>query len=186
MTLAGQSLNSLLHTLRKSLSDALYGDSPILHKNGVYRLNTEAGVGVDVMYFDELVNEGNRRRVIDSSSSAAFYLQAVQVYRGDLSAATDTHTIVERERLRTRFLTTLANNDYSLCLDYAQRLLEVDACREDAHRLVMRCYVRRGERAQALRQYRLCQKVLRAEYDVVPEMSTTQLFEAIRLDPDSI
>jgi hypothetical protein len=50
----------------------------------------------------------------------------------------------------------------------------------------MRCHVRRGERAQALRQYRLCESVLRSEFETDPEPATKALFEQIRLDPDSV
>jgi DNA-binding SARP family transcriptional activator len=193
-TLAGQSLNSLIHSLRKSLSDAIQGQSPILYGDGIYRLNSEAGVGLDVAYFDDLVNEGAQRLTTDARSSAAYYLQAVHLYRGDLCVDTDVRALVERERLQARFLTVLAHlgdyfcaiHDYTLCLHYARRLLEYDACREDAHRLVMRCYVRLGERAQALRQYRLCERILRAEYNAAPERRTTLLYDQVRLDPDSI
>ena len=61
-----------------------------------------------------------------------------------------------------------------------------DPCREDAHRLIMRCYVRQGERAEALHQYRVCVNTLRVEFDSAPETATTILFEQIRLDPGSI
>ena len=50
----------------------------------------------------------------------------------------------------------------------------------------MRCYVRQGERAEALHQYRLCVKILRTEYDTDPEPATTALFERVRHDPGSI
>lgn len=50
----------------------------------------------------------------------------------------------------------------------------------------MRCYVRQGERAEALRQYRLCESVLRVEFDALPEPATTALFAQIRLDPGSV
>ncbi len=55
-------------------------------------------------------------------------------------------------------------------------------CREDAYRMLMRCYIRRGERAAALNLYRRCVDILRAEFDAVPEPTTTALFEQIRLD----
>jgi DNA-binding SARP family transcriptional activator len=192
--LAAQSLSSLIHTLRKPLGEAIQGHPPILHKDGAYRLHTEAGIGVDTVCFDHLVNEGNQRLITDGQAAAAFYLQAIHLYQGDLYAGADAKATVERERLRARFLTALAHlgdyyyahHDYSLALHYARRLLEGDAYREDAHRLVMRCHVRRGERAQALRQYRLCRDLLLAEYDITPEPRTTHLFEQIRLAPDSI
>jgi DNA-binding SARP family transcriptional activator len=65
-------------------------------------------------------------------------------------------------------------------------MLASDPCREDAHRLVMRCYVRLGERAQALRQYQLCKQILRAEYDVAPEDATTALYDRVRLEPGAL
>ena len=80
----------------------------------------------------------------------------------------------------------MTDGDYTGCLSHARRLLANDPCREDAYRLMMRCYVRLGERAQALRQYRLCQTILRTEFDAVPEPATTALFDQIRLDPGSI
>jgi len=76
--------------------------------------------------------------------------------------------------------------DYTLCLEYAWRLLSSDPCREDAHRMIMRCYVRFGQRAEALHHYRVCESILRAEFDTVPEPATTALFEQIRRDPDGI
>jgi hypothetical protein len=52
--------------------------------------------------------------------------------------------------------------------------------------MLMRCYVGQGERAEALRHYRLCMDIVRAEYEAAPETTTTTLFEQIRLDPRSI
>jgi DNA-binding SARP family transcriptional activator len=193
--LAGQSLNSLVHSLRKSLGDEIQGASPVLQQDGYYRLNEEAGVGVDMAYFEALANAGDQY-VFNNNWLAAipFYTQAIHLYRGDLLIGADVSAIVERERLRAHFLSLLASladysfsvNDYGFCLYYAERLLRYDACREDAYRLMMRCYVRRGERAQALRQYRLCQTILQAEYDAAPEPSTTLLYDQVRLDPASI
>lgn len=48
VALAGQSLNSLVHALRKQLSDHLDGAPPVVETDGQYRLNIEAGVGLDV------------------------------------------------------------------------------------------------------------------------------------------
>ncbi len=58
---------------------------------------------------------------------------------------------------------------YRRSLTLAQRLLRHDPCREDAHRHVMRRYVQLGERAQAVRQYQICQELLRQEFDAAPQ-----------------
>jgi DNA-binding SARP family transcriptional activator len=193
--LAGQSLNSLIYSLRKTVGDTLQEGALILYDDGAYRLNTSAGVGVDVALFDNLVQSGYQAKTAgDSSVANTCFSQAIHLYRGDLRIGTDINSAIERERLRASFLTILAHmadtsfasGDYALALSYAQRILEFDPCREDAHRQVMRCFVRQGQRTQALRQYQLCAGVLRVEFDIDPEPQTIQLFERIRLDPLSI
>ncbi len=192
--LGGQSLNHVVYSLRKLLSDSLDGASPVVYTEGCYRLNLEAGVNVDVIWFDELVETGNQQvRLGNQATAATLYKRAVELYHGDLSAS-DVHAVVERERLRARYLTILARlsdyfygeREYGECLRYTRQLLANDPCREDAYRLVMRCYTRRGERAQALREYLVCRDVLRAEFNAEPEAATTALFDQIRLDPDSV
>lgn len=192
---AGRSLNSLIYRLNKLLEPALGGAASVLYMDGYYRLNMEAGVGVDVDCFDDLVRLGDQQlRAHDLAAAAASYSHALALYRGDLSVATDINAVVERERLRSCHLALLAHladyhyhgQDYAACLEYAWRLLSHDPCREDAHRMVMRCYVRRGHRAEALRHYQVCLDILRAEFGAVPEVATTALFDQIRLQPDSI
>jgi DNA-binding SARP family transcriptional activator len=76
--------------------------------------------------------------------------------------------------------------EYSVALNYAQRLLLCDPCREDAHRVVMRCYARISQRAQAMHQYRLCREILRQEFNAEPEPATEELFGQLRLGPATI
>jgi len=73
-----------------------------------------------------------------------------------------------------------------MALRYALRLLASDPCREDAHRLVMRCHVRLGERSQAFRQYQTCERMLSEEFGVHPEPLTVSLFEQVRTSPGAI
>ena len=189
------SLHSLLYSLRKLLGDQLGGAAPVRRAGSYYRLHIEAGICVDVACFDALADAGDREaRAGDLQAAAQTYARAIYLYRGDLSALRDVQTVLERERLRARYLTLLARladyqygeRDYAACLDYAARLLVHDSCREDAHRLIMRCHVRRGERAQALRHYHVCRDILQAEFGAAPEPATTALFDQVRLDPGSI
>jgi DNA-binding SARP family transcriptional activator len=193
--LAGQSLNSLIHSLHKLLRGALSGAPPILYTGGGYQLNLAAGVTVDVATFDRLAMVGrDHMRAGHPDVAVIAYSRAVKLYRGDLGAQADTFAIIERERLRALYLTLLADladyhhacGDFTECLARSLALLAHEPAREDAVRLAMRCYVRRGERAQALRQYRLCQQILSTEYDAAPEPATTILFDQVRLDPTSV
>jgi DNA-binding SARP family transcriptional activator len=192
---AGQSLNSLIYSLHKLLGDALNGAPPVVYSDGYYHLNVEAGIAVDVARFEALVREGLRKaRAGQTSAAIRLYEEAVPLYRGDLCNVSDIQALMLCEALRAQYLRLLAElsdyyctrQDYMNCLMYAQRLLTSDPCREDAHRLVMRCYLRQGQRAQALHQYRVCANILRSEFDVAPEAATRELYEQIRLDPDRV
>jgi DNA-binding SARP family transcriptional activator len=193
--LASQCLNTLMHSLKAQLADALAGQSPILHAGSHYILNLDAGLGVDVLEFESAVDAGHR--LLSAGSTAAAiesYEHAVVLYRGDLVAGSDISGLVERERLRAMCLTTLARladahfelANYEQVLHSSARLLGVDPCREDAHRMAMRVYVRLGMRAQALRQYQLCRTILNNEFDAVPEPATERLFHLIRTDPGRV
>lgn len=194
-SLAAQSLHSLVYSLHRRLGDRIGGSPPIVFSEGRYLLNLAAGVDVDTRQFERLVAGGDRVRGRgDSVAAEAAYGAAIRLYQGDVGCALDAHDVIERERLRSLQLNVLATlsegayerRQYADCLDLTMRLLAVDPCREDAHRLAMRCYVRDGERAQAFRQYRLCEGVLRAEFDTTPEPETRELFDLIRLAPDTV
>ena len=74
----------------------------------------------------------------------------------------------------------LAERRIDDCVATAHRMLDLDPCREDAHRLLMRCYAMQGRHYQALRQYDFCQRILRAAVDASPAGDTTALYHAIR------
>jgi len=194
-SLSGQSLNSLVYSLHRLLGTGIGGAAPILHDNGSYRLNVEAGVGVDVLCFDAAIDAGDREaRAGNRDAATGLFLRAVGWYAGDLCLGEDIRSATERERLRARHLTLLACladyyygcGNYALSLTYAHQLLSSDPCREDAHRLIMRCHVRRGERAQAVRQFRLCSQALRDELGAQPEPATKSLFDQVLSTPDSV
>ncbi|WP_216870967.1 AfsR/SARP family transcriptional regulator, partial [Modestobacter excelsi] len=188
-------LSSMLHGLHETLGDALDGAPPIVQRSGACQLNVDAGVGVDTAQFDALVSTAEAHlRTADASAAVAALAAAVDFYRGDVYACDDLRAIVERERLRAVHLSLLSRladqhfeqQQYVQALRYAMRLLAADPCREDAHRLVMRCHVRLGERAQALRQYRTCARILDVEFGAGPEPLTDALFARIRVAPDSV
>lgn len=193
--LANQSLNTLVYSLHRLLGDAMAGHHPVLHESGIYRLNLEGGIAVDVLEFDAAVDCGDRHAG-DGNGDAAIrcYGGAAQLYAGDLSLGSDVQQVVERERLRARYLHTrsrLADHEFARgryigALENALDVLANDPCREDAHRMAMRSYVRLGERSQALRQYRMCRKILEQEFEAVPEPETEALFERVRLDPSRV
>ena len=193
--LAAQSLHSVVHSLHRLLGDGIDGAMPVVHAGEIYRLNVEAGIAVDLITFDALARRGDRDWHAGFWSAASeYYRQAIALYRGDLHACTDDSAVVERERLRASYLVMLGrladmarrDNDYPSALEYASLVLKYDAGREDAHRTLMYCYARLGQRVQALRQYLLCERLLRQICDAVPEPATRALFDRLRLDPSGV
>lgn len=195
-TLAGEALYSRVRSLQKLVGAAIGGRSPVVQTDGQYHLNQSAGVAVDVACFDEWATSGDQLAGAGSGAQAAeMYRRAVDMYSGDLCVQMDDlYAVVERERLRARYLSLLAflgmhaliTGDHAASLAYARRMLAHDPCREDAHRLVMRCHVRLGERAQALHQFRVCGDVLRSMFGVEPEPATVALFDMVRRDPGAV
>jgi len=189
--LAAHSLNTLLYDLHRRLGDVLNGQPPIVHQGSTYFLNVPAGIGVDIAAFESAASTGDAaRRAGNAEGAKCAYTEAAALYRGDLCVGEDVRHVLDRERLRVRYLTLqdaladilFAEAHYRRALERSLDLLAHDPCREDAHRLAMRCYVRLGERAQAFRQYQLCRSILRAEFDAEPEAATTALFDQVRQD----
>jgi len=196
--LAAQSLNTLVYNLHAMLGGEIGGEMPVVRVAGMYRLNRAAGVDVDVSQFDSLTRQVGQQRLDPAEASQSTldaYVLALHLYRGDLSVdSDDLSAVIERERLRARYHAVLCEmadyyqreHNHSVALDLAQRLLRSDPCRENAHRVAIRCYMRLGQRAQALHQYRVCEHMLRVEYDAAPEPATFALFEQVRQDPSSV
>jgi DNA-binding SARP family transcriptional activator len=187
--LAGQSLNSLIYNLRKSLRSALMEQPPVLCEDGVYWLNVDAGIYVDVVLFDAHYAEAKRlHRNGDIVGAETELKQAISLYHGDLSETGLVETVIERQRLRDKYLDALRylaeyalqRSDWDAGLDFGHAMLKVDVCLEEAHRVVMRSYAALGRRTQAIRQFELCCDVLKQELNIDPERETITLDQQIR------
>jgi DNA-binding SARP family transcriptional activator len=187
---ARNSLNVAVHGLRRALRAA--ADVPVVVlRDGAYRLADDLRLWVDVDEFERHAGAGRRLEAAGQPAAAiAEYQLAAALYGGDLLADDpyEDWPVLARERLRLAHLDVLDRQSRlhfdqgrygasaALCLD----VLERDACREDAHRRLIRCYSRQGHRHLALRQYRACAAALREELGVDPAPATVGLREAIR------
>ena len=189
------SLNSAVHVLRKLLSGCTSSATVnyILLEEGYYRLCPELRVTTDVEEFDELYERGCRlERAGRSAEAAESYESAVGLYRDDylVKELYEDWTMVERERLsnaHTEMLGRLATHYMEIgrhqdAIGACYRVLEKDRCHEDSYRLLMECYARLGLRGRALRQYRLCEKVLGQEYGATPSPGMRALYRSMSRD----
>jgi DNA-binding SARP family transcriptional activator len=187
---ARNSLNVALHGLRQALKTVTVFPV-VIFEEGAYGINPEFHVWTDVDEFDRHVQAGRRLEAKEQLARAlAEYEAAVELYQGDFLSGDlyEEWPVLTRERLRLAYLDTLDRlsqiyfdqSQYRNCIALCQLALTRDACREDIHCLLMRCYSRQGQRHLALRQYQACVEALRTELDVTPAPTTTQLHERIR------
>lgn len=183
-------LQVAVSAVRRSLL-AVTGERVVEYVDGQYRIDPTIKVEVDVERFETAIVRARRcSGAGDDDAALAAYGEAVQLYRGDFAADApyDQWSLLIRESLRLAAVDALdhagalqlARGDFDGCIDTAQRMLELDPCREDAHRLLMHCYARQGRTYQAQQQYEFCARVLRSALDVTPAPATIRLRDAIR------
>jgi DNA-binding SARP family transcriptional activator len=187
---ARNSLNVAVHGLRRALRTA--ADVPVVILDaGTYRLHPDLRLWLDVDEFERHVHCGRRlQEAGDLAGAITAYELAVSLYQGDFLADDlyEEWPVLHRERFRLTWLDTLdrlshlyfGRAQYASCANLSQRIVERDACREDAHRLLMRCYARQGQPHLALRQFRTCAEALREQLGVEPAPATVALDELIR------
>jgi DNA-binding SARP family transcriptional activator len=179
-------LSGVRHTLRTAT------DSPlIVLSGGGYRLSPDVDLVVDVQQFQDLV-DASRRAQTNGDPDAALDLceRAIALYQGEFLADTpyEEWAVLTRESLRSTYLDTLdrmtglyvTRDQTQDCVRAARLILREDPCREDAHQVLMQCYVRQNRVNQALRQYELCRSALRATLGTSPSAATVRLVEALR------
>jgi DNA-binding SARP family transcriptional activator len=188
---SGPLLRGLLCKLRQAFNGVLGGQPLVMREDDRFRLNLSAGVGIDVTEFETAVLRGDQaQRTRDDVKTERHYAHALELYRGDLLAHSFMEAEIERERLRGLYLRALSyltqdrfrKGDYVTCLNYAYQMLISNPLHEEAHRTAMRCYVRRNERGEALRQFQLCRNMLRTELNIMPERETLTLYQQICSD----
>jgi DNA-binding SARP family transcriptional activator len=181
--------NNHLHNVLSAARHALQPDlqpkgksSYVRLSNGVVSLLGEE-LWVDVWYFEHVATEALR------SKDPAIYETALAAYAGELLPEDryEDWTTERREELADLYLRLLlqaANLDeqrgeFGAAIERLRRAARLDPVREDAHRELMRVYVKAGSPHLAVRQYQACVRALAQELEVKPDTETTALYEQI-------
>ncbi len=197
---ARQSLRQALSSLRQVLQDTQKQADPfLLVDRHQVQVNPNANYWLDVAAFAELADvcQRHRHRALGQCLPCLQRLeQMVALYTGDFlagfiladSAPFEEWALLKREWLHCQTVeafSELANyyerrGDYAAARRMAQRQVQMEPWREEAHRQLMRLLAQSGQRSAALAQYRVCNKALWAELGVPPTQETTNLFTAVR------
>lgn len=116
--------------------------------------------------------------------------KAASLWRGDFLAdvVLGDWAITRGEALRQEYLSALltlgqlylAAAGYDQAITVFRRALALDNFLELAHRELMRCYGRLGERSQAMRHYQTLRQLLQDELGITPSPETRLLYERLR------
>ena len=188
---ARRALSNALWQIRQCLGPAA---DHLISEGDTLTFAMQPGDWLDVEAFEAGLGQGSEapsgdRSEADGLGTAALDLgETVDLYRGDLLVnISDDWVLVERERLRERYLRALGRlilahkgkGDFEQALTYAQRLAAADPLREGAHRELMRLYHLLGRPRAALEQYDSLRDLLAEELAVEPTAATVSLYQEI-------
>ena len=183
-------LSRILSSLRKTL-----GASFFLTDRESVALHREAELWVDVLHFRKLLESCRKSTALDEACHQKL-VHAVALYQADFLAGFtlpdcldfDEWQLLETEALRRDLGWALEKlvhaheerNELAQAIAYAQRWVRLDPLHEPAQRRLITLYARNGQRAEAHRQYQVCERLLAEEFGVEPQPETKQLYEELR------
>ncbi len=190
---ARRRLRQALWQIRRTLADLPSLRPFLLADADMIQFNPAAPVWLDVAEFLGKAQSPGKSPTGEPAIGAwdprpETWREAVALYCGDfLPGVYDDWALLERERLRNLYLTTLERlvdglqdrGDHEAALGYARRLAAEDPLREEAHRAVMQLCLRLGRPAEVLKQYEVCRAVLADELGVEPAPETTALAQEV-------
>jgi len=191
---ARRNLYQAIYNLRQALQTGGPDFAYILCEESCYYLNPELELWVDSEAFCTHYQTGQRlEREGRLHEAIREYELAENLYEGEFLAKDryEDWLLDHRENLQRAYLDILDRlsqhyfdqQQFATCIAFCQKLLIEDNCHEDAHRRLMRSYLRRGQRHLALRQYHLCVEALEQELDVPPMPATIELYRHIQANP---
>jgi len=180
------SLGITLYHLRRALGDSQW----IVFEDELYRFNRRLDYGHDVEEFEANLLQAHRVHAPNPARAITLLQEAIDLYQGDFAEdfLNGEWFLLRREDLRRKYLDALLSlgqllftqNEYARAAESYRRALEKDEVLEEAHRELMRCYARLGERGQALRHYQIFEQMMRDELGSSPAPESVVLYEQLK------
>jgi len=183
-------LGMALYHLRRALGKPQW----IIFENDQYRFNRADRYWFDVEMFESNLLEAARRQRQEPEQALILLEQAAQLYQGDFvdDLLEGDWFILRRETLRRKYLELLLDlgglhflrGEYEHAADIYRKVIARDEVLETAHRELMRCLARLGERGQALKHYQSLAELMREALGSAPAPETQALYEELRHGED--
>jgi predicted ATPase/DNA-binding SARP family transcriptional activator/DNA-binding CsgD family transcriptional regulator len=177
-------LHRVLHVARRALTPAPGALCPYLRLQGErLALCPDSPLWIDVLAFEAAAAAARRTREVEA------YRAALALYTGDLLPEDryEDWASDRRDRLRTEHLGLLrelarlysARGEGALAGAVLRQVVALEPTDETAQMTLARLYVRVGQRAQAIRQYRQLEAVLRRELGVAPSPASQRFYQEL-------
>ncbi|MBI5838978.1 MAG: AAA family ATPase [Chloroflexi bacterium] len=177
---ARRNLRQYLHHIRAALAPVDQKGDLLLADGANVQFNPQADFSLDVETFlRETLPEASLTEV----------KRALSLYSGDLlEDIYDDWCVVERDRLRQLWLTTLDRYSQALqssgqlneALAIVQKWIAAEPFDETAQRRLMQLYALNGDRARAIHAYQAFAKILESEIGTAPLPETQALLQSIQ------
>ncbi|TCS93918.1 BTAD domain-containing putative transcriptional regulator [Hazenella coriacea] len=172
-------LNNALEPKRPARSNSFY----IQRQGSLYGFNLSSGYELDADEFERLIQIGLKE-------DNPIQLQSgLELYGGTYlpERRYEDWCFTERERYQSLFIRGaerlaqlyVREAKYDDAIYWCERMIQEDACWEEAYRLLMVCYYLKDNRPQAIRQYKKCIDILERELGVPPMPKTEQIYKQI-------
>jgi two-component SAPR family response regulator len=174
-----------LHHLRRALGRPEW----ITFEKGRYSFNRSLSYWFDVEVFESKLAEARRH---EAPERAIRHLkEAIDLYKGDflegLAVAAGEWALERQEELRRLYGEALLDlgglllkeGRYPEAAEAYRKAIAHDELLEVAHRELMRCHARLGERSQALRHYQALVELLREDLGSLPAPETAELHRSL-------
>lgn len=196
---ARTNLRHVLLKLRQAIGDQTAAPPFLLISRTTVQFNPASDHHLDVAAFCEhlATSTVHAHHQLETCQTCMDHLrQAAALYRGDFldgfymadSSVFEEWVLLNREQFHRQALDTFFHlaayherrNEVEEAGRYAQRQIELEPWREEAHRQLMRLLALSGQRSTALAQFETCRRILANELGVEPAAETVALYEQIK------
>jgi two-component SAPR family response regulator len=173
-------VRNAIYRLRSAL-----GHDAVLSIEAGYSFNRALDYQSDMEQFESYIRKG--REAEEDSPRVGYYRTACDLYRGHYLPGIDgTWVLVERERLWKLYVDTalysarylFQTHSYNSAVECCERILREDGAVEEAHRLILSIYGKRGEKGLLKRQYEKCVRAL-SDLGLKPSNETISLYKKL-------